>query len=30
MIAAVMNGNPEAAIERRKSVVLALNASLSL
>jgi hypothetical protein len=29
MIAALMNGNPEAAIERRKSVVLALNASLS-
>jgi hypothetical protein len=27
MIAALMNGNPEAAIERRKSVVFALDAS---
>jgi len=29
MVAALMNGNPEAAMERRKSVIVAPNASLS-
>jgi hypothetical protein len=28
MVAALMNGNPEAAMERRKTIIAAINASL--